>query len=193
MANEGDGGKPGAGGALEELMKGFETEQLWVATRTHQGAHYEQYGENYRIAAYMEIIERMAPKPGEPKSKGILQLLRLSYGPELPYEVMVAAGKKAVELTNDLDTLVDWAQKSGLPAPVQDAAGLKAIGKAVTKEEIGAIWKMSRITSEVLVDARAAKLRGTVRPCEDGLFLEGTVRPPAGYAGRERARARMTV
>ena len=180
-----DAGDAGTGEALAERMKLLSTEQLHYETRR---------GDNeYRIPAYLELIERIVATG--PKAKAASRLMRYAHGPELPHKVRIAAGLKAVELTDSVDTLVEWAQNVYLPDAVRDAAGLKAIAKAMAEAEIGAIRRMDgKGLSETLVDARCRKFGGgLVDLSRGGMLSEGTIRPPARYAGREQTRARMAV
>jgi hypothetical protein len=182
MTNEGNGSTSGAGEAqrLAERMKSLGMEELRYAIRNEDNG--------YMIAAYLELIRRTAASG----PRAAPALIRYAHGPELPYQVRTAAGLKAVELTDEVKTLAEWAQNAYLPSAVMDAAGLKAVEKAATREEIAAIWKMnSSILSEKVLDARCMKLKGTVDPSAGGVLSEGLPRPPAKEAARAQGRSRV--
>jgi hypothetical protein len=176
----------GAAGKLREAEGIDRFSSEWLSDKTRTDTRLTG-----RIAAWLVLIDRKA----ESGPAAATALMRWAQNDDMPIKARMAAGLKAVELSDDVSRLVDWAQNIYLPMLVRERAGLKAIGKADTKEKIDALWRLDYpLMPENVVNARCMKLRGMVNPlARGGVLSEGTVPAPAAGTQKERGRGRVAA
>lgn len=116
------------------------------------------------------------------------ELMAIAYSNKGPEGV--AAGLKAVDITNNVDLLTGWARSFVLPEAVKTAAGLKAIDECVKKGEWDALKQLSYpfVIDEVRTAALSALKKHADSLANGGMFSNGTVPAPAGGTRKETGR-----